>query len=256
VLLGADPLADFPDRDLAARALAAAAAVVVVDANLNQSAAHADVVLPASAFAEKPGTTTNLEGRVTGLAQQITPPGTARADWMIAVELAAALGADLGLDSPEQIRAELGQVSELHAVLTEEALKGSCDGVLLAGSSVPLPALPRVPLAPVDNYGLRLAVSHTLYDAGVLVATSPSLAPLAPGARLRVSPADAGRLGVTTGTPVRVTTSRSTRTIPVEPHPSIPDGTAWLAANQPDIVANDLVDISQPVTDATVETLG
>jgi anaerobic selenocysteine-containing dehydrogenase len=86
------------------------------------------------------------------------------------------------------------------------------------------------------------------------VGTSPALASLAPGAVLRVSPADAGRLGVSAGTPVKVTTSRTSRTIPVEPHPAVPDGTAWLAANQPDIAANDLVDVSRLVTDATVET--
>jgi NADH-quinone oxidoreductase subunit G len=228
---------------------------VVVDTTLTPSAAHADVVLAAAGFAEKTGTTTNVEGRVTGLAQQVTPPGTARPDWMIAVELAAHLGADLGLDSPEHVRAELAEVSALHAALTEEALKGATDGVLLAGSSVPLPAFERVPLPPVDNYGLRLTGGHTLYDAGTLVATSPAIASLAPGARLRVSPADAGRLGVSAGTPVKVTTSRTTRTIPVEPHPAVPDGTAWLAANQPDVGASDLVDIGRPVTDATVETV-
>jgi NADH-quinone oxidoreductase subunit G len=255
VLLGADPLADFPDRDLAARALAGAAAVVAIDTTLTESASHADVVLAAAGFAEKAGTTTNLEGRVTELAQQVTPPGTARADWVIAVELAHHLGGDLGLDSPEQIRAELAAVSGLHAALTPEGMKEADDGVLLAGSSVPLPALERAALAPVDNYGIRLTVGRTLYDAGTVVATSASMAPLAPGARLRVSPTDAGRLGVTAGTAVKVTTSRTSRTITVEPHPSVPDGTAWLAANQPDVTASDLIDSSRPVTDATVETL-
>ena len=38
--------------------------------------------------AETDGTTTNLEGRVSVLNQKVTPPGTARTDWMIAAELA------------------------------------------------------------------------------------------------------------------------------------------------------------------------
>ena len=88
VLLGADPLADFPDRGLARRALDAR--------RLHGRRRHlrqprrcggADVVLPAAGFAERPGTTTNIEGRVTRLGQKVTAPGTARPDWMIAVEL-------------------------------------------------------------------------------------------------------------------------------------------------------------------------
>ena len=54
----------------------------------------ADVVLPAAVAGEKAGSTTNLEGRVTTVSQQVTPAGTARADWMVAAELADALGRD------------------------------------------------------------------------------------------------------------------------------------------------------------------
>ena len=92
VLLGADPLADFPDRGLARRALDAVAFTVAVDTFANPSVRGADVVLPAAGFAERPGTTTNIEGRVTRLGQKVTAPGTARPDWTIAVELAMRLG--------------------------------------------------------------------------------------------------------------------------------------------------------------------
>ena len=91
VLLGADPLDDFPDADLARRALAGARRVISVDTFLTDSTAAADVVLAAAAFGEKSGTTTNLEGRVTNVGQKVTVAGTARPDWMIAVELAELL---------------------------------------------------------------------------------------------------------------------------------------------------------------------
>ena len=48
----------------------------------------ADVVLPAAGYAERGGTTTNLEGRVTRLAAKVVPPGVSRADWVTATELA------------------------------------------------------------------------------------------------------------------------------------------------------------------------
>ena len=64
-------------------------------------------MLPAAGFAEVDGTTTNIEGRVSVLGQKVTPPGTARADWMIAAELALRLGADLGLESVDDIWDEI-----------------------------------------------------------------------------------------------------------------------------------------------------
>ena len=51
---------------------------------------------PPPASPRTAGTTTNIEGRVSALHQRVTPPGTARADWIVAAELALRLGADLG----------------------------------------------------------------------------------------------------------------------------------------------------------------
>jgi len=129
VLLGADPLADFPDHDLARRALAGARTVIAVDTMPNPSVLQADVVLPAAGYAEVDGTTTNLEGRVSILSQKVTPPGTARADWVIAAELARRLGDDLGLESLEDIVAEVASVAPSHAGLTLDQI--GIDGVVV-----------------------------------------------------------------------------------------------------------------------------
>jgi len=131
-LLGADPLADFPDQHLAERALAGARTVVAVDIFRNSSAAHADVVLAAAGYAEVDGTTTNIEGRVSRLAQQVTPPGTSRPDWMLAAELAFRLGSDLGVDSVEAIWDEIERLSPAHAGITRALLDSPAgsDGIL------------------------------------------------------------------------------------------------------------------------------
>lgn len=122
VLLGADPLADFPDRELARDALANVGTVISVDILPNGSTASADVVLPAAAYAERSGTTTNIEGRITRMGQKITAPGVAWPDWTIAAELAVQLGADLGLESLGGIWAEIEAVSPLHVGITASAL--------------------------------------------------------------------------------------------------------------------------------------
>ena len=76
VLLGADPLSDFPDRAVAEQALSAGHFVVAVTGHPSESVdAHADVVLPCAVSHERPGTTTNIEGRVSRLGPKITPPG-------------------------------------------------------------------------------------------------------------------------------------------------------------------------------------
>jgi NADH-quinone oxidoreductase subunit G len=133
VLLGADPLADVPDADLAARGLAGARTVISVDTLLNSSSAQADIVLAAAGFAEKAGTTTNLEGRVSSLSQRVTPPGTARPDWVLATELASRLGTDLGFTSHVDVLAEIGSIAPAHLGLTAELVASSPSGVLVPG---------------------------------------------------------------------------------------------------------------------------
>ena len=148
VLLGADPLADFPDADLARRAFDGARSIIAVDLFRTASSERADVVLAAAGYAEVEGTTTNLEGRVSRVTQRVTPPGTARADWMIAAELAARLGADLGLESVADIWEEIEQVSPAHAGLTLDLL---ADEAATDGFVVPLPA--DEPEAATDDAG-------------------------------------------------------------------------------------------------------
>ena len=137
VLLGADPLGDVPDADLARRGLEGAGSIISVDLFRTASNEHADVVLAAAGYAEVDGTTTNIEGRVSRVTQRVTPPGTARADWMIAAELTMRLDADLGLESVEDISEEIAEVSAVHAGLTLDLL-GSAAAT--DGFVVPLPA--------------------------------------------------------------------------------------------------------------------
>ena len=161
VLLGADPVSDFPDRDLALRALDGAGTVVAVDTFLNESSRRADVVLAAAAFSEKPGTTTNIEGRVSALSQKVTPVGTAHADWIIAVDLAARLGHDLGLGSVEEIWDEVRAVSPRHAALSATELGLDHDGIVNGspGSTFSL-ADATTATPPLKGYGLRLSIGR------------------------------------------------------------------------------------------------
>jgi len=134
VLLGADPLSDFPDHAVAEKALSAGHFVVAVTGHPSESVdAHADVVLPCAVAHERPGTTTNMEGRVSRLGPKLTAPGFAWPDWMIAAELAAALGADLGVASVADLAEELARTAPAYAGLTQEVLHSDVahDGILV-----------------------------------------------------------------------------------------------------------------------------
>jgi NADH-quinone oxidoreductase subunit G len=134
ILLGADPLSDFPDRTVAQAALSAGHFIVAVTGHPSESVdAHADVVLPCAVAHERPGTTTNIEGRVTRLGHKLTAPGFAWPDWMIASELAAALGSDLGVSSANDLADEVQRTAPAYAGLTQAVLHSDAahDGILV-----------------------------------------------------------------------------------------------------------------------------
>ncbi len=326
ILLGADPLADFPDRELARTALERAPFVLSIDIFSSESTRMADVVLAAATFAERPGTTTNLEGRVTRLGQKTTAPEVAWPDWMIAVELAARLGENLGFLSLEEIAAEMERLSTVHAGLTPEVLNARAfrDGVLVPmataaahthsgidasadpmstpgvlhveeqGATVDVAEAPADPAeesddspeesaaegavepgpsrpamlswdptavsathAPkVDAYKTRLVVGRKLYDAGVMLRMSPSLAPLAAPPVLRVHPSDLERLGVGDGGRVRLRSKRLTvDTIEVEADVFQPRGTAGIPYNLPGLDTSLLFSVDAPVVEVDLESV-
>jgi NADH-quinone oxidoreductase subunit G len=152
VLLGADPLSDFPDRTLAAEALERADFVVAVDGFLSGSAAHADVVLPAAIAHEHPGTTTNIEGRLTRLGQKLVAPGQCWPDWMIASELAARLGGDLGVSAVSEIWDEIERVATSHAGITRAVLDSPAarDGIIAPLAPSPVSLSRRLSPEPFD----------------------------------------------------------------------------------------------------------
>ncbi|MEC9000379.1 MAG: NADH-quinone oxidoreductase subunit NuoG [Actinomycetota bacterium] len=248
VLLGADVMADVPDRDLAERALAGARTLVAVDLFATPTVARADVVLPAAAPTEVDGTFTNLEGRISLVARKVTSPGTARPDWAIAVELADRLGTDLGFGSVDDVLAEIASVSDVHAGLDAVGLvEATREGLLLdGGADLVRPDRTEVPVN--DAYGLRLVADRSMYDAGVLVSHSPSLAGLAPDTVAGLEPADLDRHGLAEGEVVDLIADRGTIQVAVTADPGIARGAVHLRFNQADVDAGRLIDALVPVT--------
>ena len=261
VLVGTDPLNDFVDRDLAYRGLRGASLVVAVDLFVNDSVSlAADIVLPAAGPTECDGTFTNLESRVSVMSRKVTPPGTARPDWMIAADLAERLapGSTEGLDSPEAIRAELVRVSEVHSPLTTDAIAANqLEGVVLPPPSGAVGHAAEWHASPEQVLGegeFLLAATRTMYDDGVMLRHCPSSRSLASPATARVNPADLDRIGLAAGAQVRVVSESGHH---IEATLTIDDGVPqgvlavnWLAPGAP---ANALITSGADVTVVHVE---
>ncbi|MEI8397844.1 MAG: NADH-quinone oxidoreductase subunit NuoG [Actinomycetes bacterium] len=254
ILVGADPLSDVADIDLARRGIAGAKFVVAIDTFLTASASHADVVLPAAAYGEKDGTTMNLEGRVTSVAQKITPHGTSRADWMIAVELLTLLGHESNFTTLSDIQdAMSAAVPGFGTTTTAVAIKR--DGVVVSvAPPSSAPAATSV-AAPRNSYEFRLDLSRKLFDRAIGTITSPSLANLATEANVFIHPLDLDRVGAAEGTNVRVTNSHSSIVLPVRASSSVPRGTAWVPFNQIGADVRELIRRNESIIDVRIESM-
>lgn len=109
-IMGENPAMSDPDQTHARQALAMLDHLVVQDIFLTETAWHADVVLPASAHAEKLGTYTNTNRQVQIGRPALELPGQARQDWELIVELARRVGLDWNYGHVSDVYAEMASV--------------------------------------------------------------------------------------------------------------------------------------------------
>lgn len=253
ILLGCDPLTDFPDAALAEKAFNNVAHLIAVDSLLNFTSTGADVVFPAAATAtEVDGTFTNLEGRISPLNRKVTPPGTARPDWMIAAELAAELGADLGFVDIDELRAEIAEASPLHSDIASVGEAGT-DGMLLTGSAVTPIAPAAITIEQVPAGELLLVSPRKMYDEGTMLTFCSSLQTLAQGATISMNPSDAADAGIAAGNMVTVSNDAGSIELPCVVDGQVARGCVSIEFNQPNASVAELFDASRIVTSVRVE---
>jgi assimilatory nitrate reductase catalytic subunit len=109
-----NPKVSLPDNNFITRCLDKLEFYVAIDFFLNDTAAHADVVLPGSLQEEDEGVVTQVEGRVIKINKAVDCPSEARRDWVIIQDIAEALGRPHGFtfDSPREIFEELRVASK------------------------------------------------------------------------------------------------------------------------------------------------
>ncbi|MFP4620108.1 MAG: formate dehydrogenase subunit alpha [Bacteroidales bacterium] len=95
-IMGENPMMTDPDLTHTEESLENLEFLVVQDIFHTETTPYADVILPASSFAEKDGTFVNSDRRVLRVRKAVEMPGQADEDWKIILNIAKKMGYNLG----------------------------------------------------------------------------------------------------------------------------------------------------------------
>jgi formate dehydrogenase major subunit len=266
-VLGENPVQSEADAHRCRRLLEGLDLMIVQDIFLTKTAEIADVVFPAAAsWCESEGTVTSSERRVQRVRKALDPPGDARDDIDILVELARLLGKEWGNPSPKEVWDELRGLSDWHRGMTYERLEA------LGGIQWPCPSEdhpgspflhgrlwkdpvegPHAPFMPVefappvdalsDEFPIRLTTGRRLESFNTGVQTGGYTSPLRRGESLDLHPDDLVTLGVREGEVVRIVSRRGSVTAPVHVDESLKPGLAFMTLHFPDEVETNILTI-------------
>jgi formate dehydrogenase alpha subunit len=234
-IMGENPMMSEPNLNNTRREMEALEFILAQDLFINESGAYADVFLPSASWAEKDGTFTNTDRRVQRVRQAIAPRGQSRPDWQIICNLAKRVEGRLGRSPsaywdythPSQVLEEMGSVVPEYAGVKYDRIErqglqtpvwdDSHPGTPYLfsekfprgrGKFHPLEYRPNAEF-PDDDYPLILNTGRVLehWHGGTLTRHS-QLDDLYPEALVEIHPADAARLKIDDGQPVRVSSRR------------------------------------------------
>lgn len=229
-VMGENPLLSDPDLHHVEEELKKLDLMIVQDIFLTDTAKLADVVLPATSFAEKEGTFTNTERRVQRVRKAIEPPGEAKADWKIICDISNKMGYAMNYYSAKEIFEEVAKVTPSYAGITYERLEKQgiqwpCPtpehegtkflhkdkfsrglGLFTAIDFIQPDELPDA------EYPFLLSTGRVLYHyhTGTMTTRSRGLSERYPESLVEINPKDAEKLGISNGQQVRVTSRRGT----------------------------------------------
>jgi formate dehydrogenase alpha subunit len=219
-LAGENIVMSEPNQAHTVKALEKLDFLIMQDIFMNETAEYADVVFPASCFAEKEGTFTNTERRVQRVRKAVEPPGLAMDDWWITCELARRMGFEMGYMSAEQIWEEIRSLTPSLSGITYKRIEKQgiqwpcpdqehngtcylyCNNVFPCGKATFQPAHWKPPAeCPDDGYPFVLTTGRRLvqYHTGTQTRRSAGFSELAPEELIEVNPEDAVRLGIKDG---------------------------------------------------------
>ncbi len=230
-IIGENPPISEPDANHAVAALRKLDFLVVQDIFMTETAREADVVFPATSFAEKDGTFTNTERRVQMVRKAIEAVGESKPDWLITSLLAQKMGArGFEYRNSSEIMTEINKLAPIYGGITHQRLdKGGlqwpCPNTDHPGTPIlhvntftrgkgrfmPLAYKPPAEM-PDAAYPLTLTTGRSLYQyhTGTMTRKVKGLNELLNENLLEINPVDAEKLHVVNGEMVKVSSRRGT----------------------------------------------
>ena len=251
-VMGENPAMSDPDANHARQSMAELDHMVVQDIFLTETAYLADVVLPASAFAEKTATFTNTDRLVQIGRQAISPPGDARQDLWIIQEMARGLGLDWNYKDSEEVFEEIRKAVPTMAGMTWERLEkeGSIvypclnegdpgEDIIFTesferenglGKFVPADIVPPAE-RPDEEYPFILITGRMLehWHTGSMTRRSNVLDALEPEAVATINPISLDEMGVSPGEMITLATRRGEISMIARADESVPTGAVFMA---------------------------
>ena len=235
-VLGENPMMSEPNLAHARHALEHLEFLVCQDIFINETGEMADVILPATSFAEKDGTFTNTDRRVQRCRAAVPPVGNSRPDWEILADLGRRLEQRLGVqlsagfeyDHPRDIWEEMRHVTPDFWGIDYDRLERE-GGVHWPCPSFDHPGTPflfaeEFPRGkgkfwevtygtnselPDAEYPFNLSTGRVLYHwSGSTMTGRSNLEQIYPEATCEIHPADAEKLGLQTSDWVEVRSRR------------------------------------------------
>lgn len=273
-IMGEDPVMSDPDSKHIRHCLEECDFIVLQEIFPSETAPYADVLLPASSFAEKYGTFTNTERRVQIVRPAVLPPGEARQDWQIIAEIARRILASgnrpVNLSAPQAswdypgtaaVMAEIAAVTPSYAGVTFERLETGAQlhwpvkdaahpgtpilhiGQFTRGKGkfAPIEHVPPQEM-PDDDYPMLLSTGRVLYHwhGGEMTRRAAGLMEVYGQALIEVNPSDAAHLGLNGNKRVRVTSRRGQIEAEAWVTDRVPPGMIFANFHFPEASANEL----------------
>lgn len=227
-IMGENPMVSDPDINHVKKSLENLDLMVVQDIFMTETAELADVVLPASSFAEKDGTFTSTERRVQRVRKAIPSVGESKADWEIIVGVMNRMGYDCSYSSSSQILDEIASVTPSYGGISferieKEGLQWPCPDKAHPGTKYlhkdkfsrgkgmfkPAVYQPSAEL-PDEKYNFMLTTGRILYHYHTMTMTGKNqgLMNLAGEGYVEINPQNAAKLGIKDGDTVKVISRR------------------------------------------------
>ncbi len=266
-VMGENPLISDPDLSHLRKAMERIEFVVVQDIFPNETMNYAHVVLPAASWAEKDGTFTNTERRVQLLTKAVEPPGEARTDWEIIVELSNLMGYKMHYRGTYEIMEEIALLTPSYGGMLHHRLKEGfgiqwpCPsqdhpgtaylhrkkftkglGTFITVDFVP----PDEP--PDEEYPFLLTTGRIYfhYHTGTMCRRTSVLEREEPDCFMEINPEDAEELEIKDGSPVKVSSRRGSITVKARITRKIARGIVFIPFHYAESPANLL---TNPATD-------